>query len=107
MPLTIVTMILLEAAIHGDPPMLKVLPELEPTYKLHSKLFHFGLVFVANELGDDLGSYPLLISSPSTGVKKPPGYHLDLLICAGVILLCWASPGWSGLPFDPSHTNRV
>eukprot|EP00808_Paulinella_micropora_P029033 g8457.t1 len=96
MPITIVT-----TAIHGDPPMLKVLPKLSPTFELHSKLVSFWPY-----VWDDLGSYPLarawrkgetfrlglpllpLINSPTNGVKKPPGYHLDLLICAGVILLC-------------------
>eukprot|EP00808_Paulinella_micropora_P003960 g24148.t1 len=108
MPITIIVMILLESAIHGDPPMLKVLPQLEPTYKGRPWLLPLGK---GMEEGRDFPAWApfaaalpglfgtalifmdqqitaVLISSPSTGVKKPPGYHLDLLICAGVILLC-------------------
>eukprot|EP00457_Paulinella_chromatophora_P001155 gb/GEZN01001157.1/.p1 GENE.gb/GEZN01001157.1/~~gb/GEZN01001157.1/.p1 ORF type:complete len:668 (-),score=71.98 gb/GEZN01001157.1/:637-2640(-) len=108
MPITIVTMILLEAAIHGDPPMLKVLPKLSPTYKGRPwfiplgqsmeagrnfpawapfaaalpGLFGTALIFMDQQITG------VLINSPTNGLKKPPGYHLDLLICAGVILLC-------------------
>eukprot|EP00457_Paulinella_chromatophora_P003047 gb/GEZN01003052.1/.p1 GENE.gb/GEZN01003052.1/~~gb/GEZN01003052.1/.p1 ORF type:complete len:662 (-),score=68.43 gb/GEZN01003052.1/:227-2212(-) len=122
MPITIITMILLETAIHGDPPKLKVLPKLGPTYvgrpwflplgkgmeagKIFPAwapfaaalpgLFGTALIFMDQQIT------AVLINAPTNGLKKPPGYHLDLLICAGVILLC----SLLGLPWMVGATVR-